>query len=58
MSTIDIRKATKKFRTFVAVRDVDLSVAAGEVVACSALRAAARRRRWLLPVSSVRRRIS
>jgi len=32
MSTIDIRKATKKFGTFVAVRDVDLSVAAGEVV--------------------------
>jgi ABC-type sugar transport system ATPase subunit len=32
MSTIDIRKATKKFGAFVAVRDVDLSVAAGEVV--------------------------
>ena len=32
MSTIDIRKATKKFGTFVAVRDADLSVAAGEVV--------------------------
>jgi len=32
MSTIEIRKATKKFGTFVAVRDVDLSVAAGEVV--------------------------
>src|SRR6185369_5134688 len=32
MSTIDIRKATKKFGSFVAVRDVDLSVAAGEVV--------------------------
>jgi multiple sugar transport system ATP-binding protein len=31
MSTIEIRKATKKFGTFVAVRDVDLSVAAGEV---------------------------
>jgi multiple sugar transport system ATP-binding protein len=32
MSTIEIRKATKKFGTFVAVRDADLSVAAGEVV--------------------------
>jgi ABC-type sugar transport system ATPase subunit len=32
MSTIDIRKVTKKFGEFVAVRDVDLSVAAGEVV--------------------------
>jgi ABC-type sugar transport system ATPase subunit len=32
MSTIEIRKVTKKFGEFVAVRDVDLSVAAGEVV--------------------------
>ena len=32
MSTIDIRKVTKRFGEFVAVRDVDLSVAAGEVV--------------------------
>jgi multiple sugar transport system ATP-binding protein len=32
MSTIEIRKLTKKFGTFVAVRDADLSVAAGEVV--------------------------
>ena len=32
MSTIEIRKVTKKFGGFVAVRDVDLSVAAGEVV--------------------------
>ncbi len=32
MSTIDCRKITKKFGEFVAVRDADLSVAAGEVV--------------------------
>jgi multiple sugar transport system ATP-binding protein len=32
MSTIDIRKVTKKFGDFVAVRDADLAVAAGEVV--------------------------
>jgi multiple sugar transport system ATP-binding protein len=32
MSTIDVRKATKKFGDFVAVKDVDLSVKAGEVV--------------------------
>jgi multiple sugar transport system ATP-binding protein len=32
MSTIHIRKVTKKFGAFVAVRDADLSVAAGEVV--------------------------
>jgi multiple sugar transport system ATP-binding protein len=32
MSTIEIRKVTKKFGAFVAVRDADLSVAAGEVV--------------------------
>jgi multiple sugar transport system ATP-binding protein len=32
MSTIDIRKVTKKFGAFTAVRDADLSVAAGEVV--------------------------
>jgi multiple sugar transport system ATP-binding protein len=32
MSTIEIRKITKKFGDFVAVRDADLSVAAGEVV--------------------------
>jgi multiple sugar transport system ATP-binding protein len=32
MSTIEIRKLTKKFGQFVAVRDADLSVAAGEVV--------------------------
>jgi multiple sugar transport system ATP-binding protein len=32
MSTIEIRKLTKKFGAFVAVRDADLSVAAGEVV--------------------------
>ena len=32
MSTIEIRKATKKFGDFTAVRDADLSVAAGEVV--------------------------
>lgn len=32
MSTIEIRKVTKKFGEFVAVRDADLSVAAGEVV--------------------------
>jgi ABC-type sugar transport system ATPase subunit len=32
MSTIEIRKITKKFGNFVAVRDADLSVAAGEVV--------------------------
>jgi multiple sugar transport system ATP-binding protein len=32
MSTIEIRHVTKRFGSFVAVRDVDLSVAAGEVV--------------------------
>jgi ABC-type sugar transport system ATPase subunit len=32
MSTIEIRQVTKKFGDFVAVRDADLSVAAGEVV--------------------------
>ena len=32
MSTVEIRKVTKKFGDFVAVRDADLSVAAGEVV--------------------------
>jgi ABC-type sugar transport system ATPase subunit len=32
MSTIEIRKVTKRFGEFVAVRDVDLSVASGEVV--------------------------
>jgi multiple sugar transport system ATP-binding protein len=32
MSTIELRKVTKQFGSFVAVRDVDLSVAAGEVV--------------------------
>src|SRR4051794_24431248 len=32
MSTIEIRKITKKFGDFVAVRDADLSVKAGEVV--------------------------
>jgi multiple sugar transport system ATP-binding protein len=32
MSTIEIRKVTKKFGEFVAVRDADLSVKAGEVV--------------------------
>jgi multiple sugar transport system ATP-binding protein len=32
MSTIELRKATKKFGDFVAVKDVDLSVKAGEVV--------------------------
>jgi multiple sugar transport system ATP-binding protein len=32
MSTIDLRKLTKRFGHFVAVRDADLSVAAGEVV--------------------------
>jgi ABC-type sugar transport system ATPase subunit len=32
MSTIEIRKVTKKFGDFVAVRDADLAVAAGEVV--------------------------
>jgi multiple sugar transport system ATP-binding protein len=32
MSTIDVRKITKRFGEFVAVKDVDLSVAAGEVV--------------------------
>jgi ABC-type sugar transport system ATPase subunit len=32
MSTIEIRKVTKKFGEFVAVREADLSVSAGEVV--------------------------
>ena len=32
MSTIEIRKVTKKFGDFTAVRDADLSVSAGEVV--------------------------
>lgn len=32
MSTIEIRKVTKRFGDFVAVRDADLSVGAGEVV--------------------------
>ena len=32
MSTIEIRKVTKKFGDFVAVRDADLSVGAGDVV--------------------------
>ncbi len=32
MSTIEIRKVTKKFGDFTAVKDADLSVAAGEVV--------------------------
>ena len=32
MSTIEIRGITKAFGPFVAVRDADLSVAAGEVV--------------------------
>ncbi len=32
MSTIEVRKITKKFGDFVAVRDADLNVAAGEVV--------------------------
>jgi ABC-type sugar transport system ATPase subunit len=32
MSTIELRNVTKKFGSFVAVKDVDLSVAAGEVV--------------------------
>nr|WP_298681648.1 ABC transporter ATP-binding protein [uncultured Dongia sp.] len=32
MSTIEIRKVTKAFGEFIAVRDADLSVAAGEVV--------------------------
>jgi multiple sugar transport system ATP-binding protein len=32
MSTIELRKVTKHFGSFTAVRDVDLSVAAGEVV--------------------------
>jgi ABC-type multidrug transport system ATPase subunit len=32
MSTIEVRKITKKYGDFVAVRDADLSVKAGEVV--------------------------
>jgi multiple sugar transport system ATP-binding protein len=32
MSTIELKRITKRFGSFVAVRDVDLSVAAGEVV--------------------------
>jgi len=32
MSTIELKKVTKRFGSFTAVRDVDLSVAAGEVV--------------------------
>jgi multiple sugar transport system ATP-binding protein len=32
MSTITLRKLTKHFGAFVATRDVDLDVAAGEVV--------------------------
>ncbi len=32
MSTIELRQVTKRFGSFTAVRDVDLSVAAGEVV--------------------------
>jgi multiple sugar transport system ATP-binding protein len=32
MSTIELRRITKRFGSFTAVRDVDLSVAAGEVV--------------------------
>jgi multiple sugar transport system ATP-binding protein len=32
MSTIELRRLTKRFGSFTAVRDVDLSVAAGEVV--------------------------
>ena len=32
MSTIEFRQITKRFGRFTAVRDVDLSVAAGEVV--------------------------
>jgi multiple sugar transport system ATP-binding protein len=32
MSTIELRRITKRFGSFLAVRDVDLSVAAGEVV--------------------------
>jgi ABC-type sugar transport system ATPase subunit len=32
MSTIELRKVTKRFGDFVAVKDVDLNVAAGEVV--------------------------
>ena len=32
MSTIELRKITKRFGAFIAVKDVDLTVAAGEVV--------------------------
>ena len=32
MSTIEFEQITKRFGSFVAVRDVDLDVAAGEVV--------------------------
>ena len=32
MSTIEIKKVTKRFGDFTAVRDADLSVKAGEVV--------------------------
>ncbi len=44
MSTIELKKLGKRFGAFQAVKDVDLAVAKGEVVCCSALRAAARPR--------------